>query len=160
MKFTHFKYILALPTYGLTCSGFEWWAVKKWKMEPGHPVNSSLVKLAGLDVKHCMYYLSRFCSKISVKSIFATKLCFLKLVWQNIFHVHSITVLYSVEKRENHSHRKKIREINSLYIQHTLLPRNFRNFHTVTIHKDDFTEFFSSIKINSLFDKLLLFVLF
>ena len=38
MKFTHFKHILALPTYGLTCPGFEWWALKKWKMEPGHPV--------------------------------------------------------------------------------------------------------------------------
>ena len=38
MKFTHFKHILALPTYGLTCPGFEWWAFKKWKMEPGHSV--------------------------------------------------------------------------------------------------------------------------
>ena len=41
MKFTHFKHILALPTYGLTCPGFEWWALKKWKMEPGHPVLAS-----------------------------------------------------------------------------------------------------------------------
>ena len=45
MKFTHFKHILALPTYGLTCPGFEWWALKKWKMEPGHPVYGTSTKL-------------------------------------------------------------------------------------------------------------------
>ena len=45
MKFTHFKHILALPTYGLTCPGFEWWALKKWKMEPGHPVGKQFESL-------------------------------------------------------------------------------------------------------------------
>ena len=39
MKFTILKHILALLTCGLTCPGIEWQALKKWKMEPGHPVD-------------------------------------------------------------------------------------------------------------------------
>ena len=49
MKFTHFKHILALPTYDLTCPGFEWWALKKWKMEPGNPVQG--IKFPSLFTK-------------------------------------------------------------------------------------------------------------
>ena len=38
MKFTYFKHILALPTHGQKSLVLELQALKKWKMEPGHPV--------------------------------------------------------------------------------------------------------------------------
>ena len=37
-KCTNFKHILALLTYDLKSPDFEQEALKKWKMEPGHPV--------------------------------------------------------------------------------------------------------------------------
>ena len=51
MKFTILKHILALLTRGLTCPGIEWQALKKWKMEPGHPVEQSGVDFLDLPTQ-------------------------------------------------------------------------------------------------------------
>ena len=48
MKCTNFKHILALLTYDLKSPVFEQEALKKSKMEPGHPVK---IKLTDQKIK-------------------------------------------------------------------------------------------------------------
>ena len=63
MKCTNFKHILALLTYDLKSPVFEQEALKKWKMEPGHPVDQNIymtlfvyLKVHNIDFSNLLYF--------------------------------------------------------------------------------------------------------
>ena len=63
MKFTIFKHNLALQTHGLTCLVFEWKALEKWKMDPGHPVG--YLKNCKQTAEKCLWNSSIWFVKIT-----------------------------------------------------------------------------------------------